>query len=164
MSCLRIRHAVPADRAGVVDLLRGLSPESAYRRFQTVLGHGPGEAMLDALLPTGPAGGAVLAFVGAALAGHGVWHRTVGSSVAEIGVVVADAHQRQGIGSALAEVLVSEVVARGFEQVEVFATATNEPVMRMVTRQARDAVREYDRGTVTYRFPAQRHPAVRTVA
>ena len=45
---IRIRSAVPADRAGVADLLGGLSAESAYRRFQTGLGPDPSPVMLCA--------------------------------------------------------------------------------------------------------------------
>src|SRR6478736_7839586 len=98
MSRPRIRPAVPADRAGVAGLLRGLSAESAYRRFQTALGPEPGAAILDALLPEDLQGGAVLAHVGGSLVGHGVWRRAGATPVAEIGVIVADAHQGRGIG------------------------------------------------------------------
>ena len=61
--------------------------------------------------------------------------------------------------------LIADLAARGVEQVEVFASATNEAVTRMVARQAPDAVRERDGATVTYSFAtlAQR-VAVRTVA
>lgn len=163
MTGLRIRRAVPADRASVAALLRGLSPESAYRRFQTALGPGPTAAMLDALLPEGPRGGAVLAHAGTALVGHGVWHRAGTTPVAEIGVVVADDRQRQGIGTALAEVLMADLAARGIEQLEVFATATNEAVSRMVGLRAPDARREYDGATVSYHLPV-RPSVVRTVA
>lgn len=163
MSGLRIRHAHPTDRTGLRALLRGLSAESAYRRFQTALGHGPTSAMLDALLPHGPHGGAVLAHDGHALVGHGVWQRVGGSSCAEIGLVVADTHQRQGIGTALADVLLADLAAHGIERVEVFATATNDAVGRMVDRRAPDVEREHDAGTVTYRF-AVRPVAARTVA
>lgn len=159
----RIRHAVPADRAGVAGLLRGLSAESAYRRFQTALGPEPGKAILDALLPEDLQGGAVLAHVGETLVGHGVWRRAGAAPVAEIGVIVADAHQGRGIGTALAEALLSDLAARGVEQVEVFASATNRAVLAMVARHAPDADRERDGATVTYRFPS-RAGAARTVA
>jgi GNAT superfamily N-acetyltransferase len=163
MSAPRIRHAVPADRASVADLLRGLSAESTYRRFQTGLGPDPGAAILDALLPEGLEGRAVLAHVGPSLVGHGVWRRAGATPVAEIGLVVADAHQGQGIGTALAEALLDDVAARGVERIEVFASATNQAVIRMVTRHAPDAMLELDGATVTYRFPTKVH-VTRTVA
>jgi acetyltransferase len=163
MSAPRIRHAVPADRASVADLLRGLSAESAYRRFQTGLGPDPGAAILDALLPEGLEGRAVVAHVGPSLVGHGVWRRAGATPVAEIGLVVADAHQGQGIGTALAEALLDDVAARGLERIEVFASATNQAVIRMVTRHAPDATLELDGATVTYRFPTEVN-VTRTVA
>ena len=163
MTGLRLRPAGPDDRAALAGLLCGLSAESAYRRFQTGLGPRPRPSVLDALLPSGPCGGAVLAYAGAALVGHGVWRRVGGQPVAEIGLVVADAHQGRGVGTALAEALIADVTAHGIERVEVFATATNEPVARMVARRAPDAVRERDGATVTYEFLVQ-PTAVRTVA
>lgn len=163
MSGLRIRRAVPADRAGVADLVRGLSPESAYLRFQTGLGPGPSPAVLAALLPDGLQGGAVLAHVGPSLVGHGMWHRAGAPSVAEIGLVVADTHQRQGIGTALADALLADLAAHGVQWVVVFASATNEAVARMVLRNAPDAETERDGATVTYRFRALVR-AARTVA
>jgi GNAT superfamily N-acetyltransferase len=165
MTGVRLRAARPDDREAVAELLRGLSAESSYRRFQTGIGPAPSAAMLDALLPDCLRGGAVLAYVGRSLVGHGVWVRAGATPVAEIGVVVADGHQGRGIGTALARALFDDLAARGIERVEVFASATNAPVVRMVARQAPDAVRERDGATVTYTFatPAGR-AAVRTVA
>jgi ribosomal protein S18 acetylase RimI-like enzyme len=155
---------VPGDRACVAALLRALSPDSAYRRFQTALGPDPSPRMLDALLPAGPQGGAVLALAGPWVVGHGVWQRAAQESVAEIGVVVADSQQRRGIGSALADALLADLALRGMTEVEVYATATNEAVSRMVAASAPAALRERDGGTVTYRFDVRPGAASRTVA
>jgi GNAT superfamily N-acetyltransferase len=160
---MRIRRATSANRTEVADLLRGLSAESAYRRFQTGLGPHPSARLLDALLPDGPYAGAVVADIGRSLVAHGMWHRIGTSQVAEIGLLVADGEQRRGIGTALAEVLLSDLTARGMEWVEIFATATNQAVARMVTRQAPGSVGEYDGGTVTYRL-AVRPRVARSVA
>lgn len=149
MTGLRIRRAEPSDRRDVADLLRGLSLESVYRRSQSGLGPGPSDALLDDLLPDGPQGAAVLAHRGRRLVGHGVWHRADAATAAEIGVVVADAHQREGIGTALAEVLLADVSTRNLKRVELCVAATNEAVTRMVSRLAPQALREYDGGTVT---------------
>jgi GNAT superfamily N-acetyltransferase len=159
-----IRPAVPGDRACVAALLRGLSPDAAYRRFQTALGPDPTSAMLDALLPAGPNGGALLAHAGPWVIGHGVWQRSGATSVAEIGVVVADSQQRRGIGSALAGALLDDLARRGMTEVEVFASATNEAVSRMVAASAPAALLERDGGTVTYRFDVMPGVAARTVA
>ncbi|MDF1604410.1 GNAT family N-acetyltransferase [Nocardioides sp. YIM 152315] len=163
MNAVRIRAAGSADRAAVAALLRGLSAESSYRRFQTGIGPEPGAAVLTALLPDRLRGGAVLAYAGRLVVGHGVWVRAGAAPVAEIGLVVADAHQGRGIGTAMARALMGDLAARGVERVEVFASATNEAVVRMVTRQAPDAVRELDGATVTYSFPAPSSVSRRTV-
>lgn len=149
---LRIRGATRSDRTELAGLLRGLSLESSYRRFQTGLGPEPPPAVLDALLPEGLRGAAVLAYVGSALVGHGLWVRAGATPVAEIGLIVADDHQGRGIGTALARGLMADLGAHGVERVEVFASVTNEPVIRMVRRQAPDAVAEPDGATVTYSF------------
>jgi GNAT superfamily N-acetyltransferase len=163
VSRLRIRPAVGLDRADVAHLLRGLSAESAYRRFQTGLGPEPAAGILDALLPEGLQGGALLAHVERSLVGHGVWRRVGATPVAEIGLVVADAHQGQGIGTGLAHALIADLAGRGVERVEVFASATNRAVSAMVHRHAPDAAHERDGSTVTYHFPA-RVGSARTVA
>ncbi|KQW47658.1 hypothetical protein ASC77_14590 [Nocardioides sp. Root1257] len=164
-STLTTRPAGPGDRHLLTGLLGALSHDSAYLRFQTGIGPGPWPAMVDALLPEGLRGGAVLGFVEGELVAHGVWVRVGYRSAAEIGLVVADAHQGRGIGTRVASALMDDLTAHGVEQVEVFASATNTAVIRMVARQAPDAVRERDGATVTYTFPARRAPhEVRTVA
>ena len=149
----------------VAALLRGLSPESAYRRFQTALGSGPTAAMLDALLPEGPHGGAVLAHAGSALVGHGVWHRAGATSVAEIGVVVADDRQRAGDRHRPGrDVLLADLAARGDRAGSRSSPPRpTRPSSRMVAATAPDALREYDGATVSYRFGV-RASLARTVA
>lgn len=153
MSRLRIRPAGRRDHDRVAGLLRELSEESAYRRFQTGIGREPAAALVDALIPEGLRGAAVLGFLGGRLVAHGVWVRVGTAPAAEIALLVADAQQGQGFGTEIAAALIADLAARGVEQVEVFASATNEAVTRMVARQAPDAVRESQGATVTYSFP-----------
>lgn len=164
MSGLRLRRAAPSDRTALTGLLCGLSPESSYQRFQAALGPVPRSSVLDALLPERPRGGAMLAYVGPELVGHGVWRRAGTTPVAEIGIVVADAHQGRAVGTALVEALVADLAAQGVDRLEVFATATNDAVARMVARLAPDAVREREGATVTYCVPVPPGRRVRTVA
>jgi GNAT superfamily N-acetyltransferase len=164
MSRLRLRVAGPRDRDLLAGLLRELSTESAYLRFQTGIGPEPAPTLLAALLPDGLCGSALLGFVGDRLVAHGLWARVGAAPVAEIALVVLDSHQGQGIGTALAAELVADLTARGIARVEVFASATNTAVTRMVARQAPDAVRDRDGATVTYAFSTRSRVAVRTVA
>ena len=163
MSTLRIRAAGPRDHDLLAGLLRELSAESAYRRFQVGLGPEPAPGLVSALLPDGLRGAAVLAFLGERLVAHGLWVRVGAASPAEIALVVADAHQGKGSATEIAGALMADLAARGVERVEVFASATNEAVTRMVARQAPAAVRERDGATVTYSF-ATRGGRLRVVA
>lgn len=154
-TCLRIRRGAPGDRDLLDGLLRGLSPDSAYRRFQTGLGAQPSPALLAALLPDGRRGGSVLGFCGDTLVAHGMWARVGAGRAAEVAIVVADAYQQQGIGTRIADALIADLAAHGLTEVEVFAAVDNLAVARMVVGQVPDAARERDGATVTYRFPAR---------
>lgn len=147
---LHLRRAGPEDFELVDGLLRGLSPESAYRRFQAGIGPAPSRALVRALLP---AEGALLGFVDGEVVAHGLWARS--GRAAEIAIVVADAHQGRGIGTAMAAALVDAVAARGITRVEAFSGAGNAAVARMVARQAPNALRVLDGPTVTYTFSSR---------
>ncbi len=144
---LRVRRAGPADIDLLDGLLRGLSVDSAYLRFQTGIGR-PSPGLLRALLPRD---GALLGFVGADVVAHGLWARA--GRTAEIALVVADAHQRRGIGTAIARALVADAAARGVTRVEAFSGAGNAAVARMVAREVPTSLRVLDGATVTYTFP-----------
>jgi GNAT superfamily N-acetyltransferase len=150
MNAVTYRRGSTADRAALEGLLGGLTPESAYARFQAALGSVPPPAVVDALMPDGTCGGTVLAWDGDDLVAHGVWVRLGASRVAEIAIVVADTHQRKGIGTVLADRLVHAADAAGIQRVEVFSVGSNRAVARMVARSAPDARRERDGMTVAY--------------
>ena len=99
--------------------------------------------------------GALLGFVDGLLVGHGLWVRGGESSVAEIAVVVADTHQRRGVGTALASAVTDDLVTHGVTDVEVFSASDNRAVARMVARAAPDARRELDGPTTTWTFRAR---------
>ena len=151
----RIRPAGPEDRDLLAAFLTGLSPESSQRRFLTGPSGAPSAKMLAALLPEPPAGGALLAFLDDEVVGHGLWVRLRNGTTAEIALVVADRHQRRGIGTALARALIDDLAAHGVTDVEVFSSTSNRAVARMVARRAPDARRELDGPESTYFFPAR---------
>jgi GNAT superfamily N-acetyltransferase len=148
-----VREATDADRALLAELLAGLSPASAYQRFLTGRS-APTPGLLTALLPERPAGGAVLAFLGTELVGHALWARLPDAAAAEIAIVVADRHQRRGIGTALAWAVIDDLASQGVGRVEVFSSTDNRAVARMIARQAPGACREFDGPTTTWSFPA----------
>ncbi|MGY2701155.1 GNAT family N-acetyltransferase [Nocardioides sp. HB32] len=141
-----VRAAGPGDFALLDGLLRGLSRDSAYQRFQTGIGE-PSPSLVRALLPPE---GALLAFAGDEVVAHGLWVRA--SRAAEVALVVADAHQRTGIGTALAQALVDDAAARGITRIEAYSGAGNEAVARLVAHQAPNALRVLDGPSVTYTF------------
>lgn len=155
MTAIAYRPGSACDRAALAGLLSGLTPESAYARFQTAIGSGPPPSVVDALLPDGVRGGTVLGWDGDELVGHGVWVRLGHSRSAEVALVVADSHQRQGVGTALADRLVAAAGRRGIETIEAFSESGNRAVARMVARRSRDAVLEREGSTVTYSFPVR---------
>ncbi len=154
-----VRAATGADAHLLAELLARLSPASAYSRFLTGLSGSPSQRLLTALLPERPAGGALLAFLGEELVGHGLWVRLSDAAGAEIAIVVADRHHRRGIGTTLAAAVMDDLARYGVEQVEVFSSTTNRAVARMVARATPDAHREIDGPTTTYSFPAARSSA-----
>jgi RimJ/RimL family protein N-acetyltransferase len=97
----------------------------------------------------------VLAFLGDELVGHALWARMPHPSVAEIAIVIADRHQRRGIGTALASAVIDDLVANGVDDIEVLSISGNRAVARMVARAAPDARRELDGPTSTWTFPAR---------
>lgn len=158
MSALRIRAATRRDRPALLALLCGLSAESAYQRFQTAIGAHPSRSVVDGLLPEAVRGVALLGFVDGELVAHGMWARAGG--IAELGILVADGHQRRGYGSALVEALLADLAARGLQRVEVYTGAGNRAVPRMVARQAPDADRTVDGASVSWTFPVARRRVV----
>ena len=164
MSVVAYRRGTVADRTALEGLLSGLSADSAYSRFQTALGPAPAPAVVEALLPDGVRGGAELAWDGDDLVAHGVWVRLGPSRAAEVALVVTDSHQRQGIGTVLAERLIAAAGARGIERIEVFSESRNRAVARMVARRAPDAERERDGVTVSYSFMLGERTALLPVA
>lgn len=157
MSPVTYRTGSRRDRAALAGLLSGLSPDSAYSRFQAPLGPSPSPAVVDALLPDGVRGGAVLARDGDRLVAHGVWVRLGLSRAAEVAVVVTDSHQRRGIGSDLAHRVVTIAGVRGIERIELFTESRNRAVARMVARRAPEADRWRDGAHVSYSFPIVGH-------
>jgi acetyltransferase len=162
MTRLTLRTATHQDREALTALVGGLSADSAYQRFQTGIGARPSSGLVDGLLPEGVRGRALLGYVGERLVAHGVWARVGHSRLAEIALLVADEHQRDGIGTEVATALLADLAGRGIEGVEVFAGAGNVAVARMVARHAPLAERVRDGAMVTYWFALVSMPLVRT--
>ncbi|HYZ53161.1 MAG TPA: GNAT family N-acetyltransferase [Streptosporangiaceae bacterium] len=153
---IEIRQACSSDRDAIGDFLAGLSLRTRYLRFfagvmpvtPAMLHRLAGGGMADGDAASGGTGGdhidALLATEDGAIIGHAMAVGTRGSSgaqVTEIGVVVADARQGQGVGSALMRALAGRAQARGATVIVMDVLAENQETLAMITNH----------------FPAARH-------
>ncbi len=129
-----IRPVRPADQAALVDFFAGLSAQTCYLRFFGPLTLTP--ALLHLL--SGGAANAVVAVRGGVIVGHAMAaDRTdpkdpEGARMTDIGVVVADAWQGRGLGSALVRALVAGAKARGVTWVAMDVLHANPRVLAMI--------------------------------
>src|SRR5207248_7732288 len=112
-----IRPVDPAEQTALGDFFAALSVESRYRRFFAPVR--PSHGLLD-LLAGGPAHvDAIVAVAEGVIVGHAMAadlpeRADPGPGRAtDVGVVVADAWQRRGVGAALMHALISRAQARG---------------------------------------------------
>jgi GNAT superfamily N-acetyltransferase len=109
-----IRSASAADTGALSDFFAGLSPQTRYLRFFAPLTPGPG--MLRRLSGGDGRADAVVAVRGGVIIGHAMAADQIGprgARTADVGVVVADAWQGLGVGSALMRALITGARARG---------------------------------------------------
>src|SRR3954462_8668330 len=94
-----LRAAGPDDTGLLAGLVAGLSPVSSFHRFMAGVG-APNPALVRGLLRVEPGRGALLALARGTAVGHAAWSVTP-DGVVDVGVLVADAAQGRGIGTAL---------------------------------------------------------------
>src|ERR1700759_2539218 len=112
-----IRPVDPAEQAALSDFFAALSVESRYRRFFAPVR--PSHALLD-LLSGRPANvDAIVAIADGVIVGHAMAADLPericpdASRITDVGVVVADAWQRRGVGAALMRALIARAQGRG---------------------------------------------------
>ena len=129
-----IRQACYSDHPAIRDFLGGLSLRARYLRFFTgAVSASP--AMLRVLAGGGDHIDVVVAVEDGAIIGHAMASDMAGPGgvpVTEIGVVVTDARQGQGIGSALLRTLAARAQARGISTVTMEVLAENRQVLGMI--------------------------------
>jgi GNAT superfamily N-acetyltransferase len=156
----KIRRAQSSDLAALEDFFAGLSARTRSRRFFAPVT--PTPAMLRRL--SGGTGhvDAVVAMAGGGIVGHAMAADLAGSegdSVTEIGVVVADAWQGRGVGSALVRALIANARARGVTFLAMDVLPGNRQVLAMILGHWAEADIDYgaDCVTVRVRIPQHRH-------
>jgi GNAT superfamily N-acetyltransferase len=129
-----IRTTCPEDLAALGDFFAGLSARTRYLRFFGPVT--PSPALLRQLCGLADTIDAMVAVRGGIIVGHAmaVDRTDPGDArVTDIGVVVADAWQGQGLGSALMRALVTRARARGVTLLEMDVLNGNRQVIDMIT-------------------------------
>ena len=139
-----IRPAGPADTDALRAFLTGLSLRTRYLRFFAgVLPVNPAflGRMTGGLTPRGERVDALVVIANGAepgheaVIGHGMatdTHDDAGRAVTELGVVVADAHQGQGAGSALIRALTTRARDRGASMIMMDVLAENREMLALI--------------------------------
>jgi GNAT superfamily N-acetyltransferase len=157
----------PADLAALSDFFAGLSVESRYLRFFAPVT--PARDLLH-LLSGGPANGdAIVAVAAGVIVGHAMAaDRTAsedpeepgdacGARATDVGVVVADAWQRRGVGAALMRTLVARAQARGVTSLAMDVLPGNRQVLAMVIGHWPDAAIGHAPDSLDIRVPLPRY-------
>jgi RimJ/RimL family protein N-acetyltransferase len=124
---LTIRPVEPSDTAALLDMHRGLSAQTVYQRFFTIM---PELAPAQAERFTHVDGALRVALVAEDGEGHlvavGRYDRLPPHHVqAEVAVVVADSYQHHGLGTLLVRLLTAEARAAGVQSFVADVLTTN---------------------------------------
>ena len=150
-----LRAAVAGDAAGVRAFLRGLTLDSAYRRFFTGLGSVP-ESLVRRLLDTRDGRTVVLAVAGAEIVGVADTTVVDGGAAVELGIVIADRWQRHGLGWLLADAALAPAIAAKIATLRAHTLADNARVARMLRRRWPAASPCFDDGTLIWELTLTR--------
>jgi acetate---CoA ligase (ADP-forming) len=155
-STLRLRPPGEADASALLDLFRGLSPESLHLRFHGMpaVTRSLVEPLLD---PDWEERGA---FIGTLSDGQGErvvaaasYDRLRDPAAAEVSFAVADELQGRGIGTRLLEQLARLAAGHGIERFVAQVLPENVPMLRVFTDAGFDVARKVDYGSLELEFP-----------
>jgi len=133
-AAVAIRQARPEDLPSLSDFFAGLSAHTRYLRFFGPVA--PGAALLRTLAGLADNIDALVAVRGGVIVGHAMAvdrDEPRGTRVTDIGLVVHDAWQGRGVGSALMRALVTGAQARGVSTLEMDVLDGNRQVLAMIT-------------------------------
>jgi GNAT superfamily N-acetyltransferase len=152
----QIRAVSDGDVAAITSFISELSLRSRYLRFFT--GAGPSSAVIR-LLAGGSGADVLVATCDGAVVGHAIAVQDPGPPVlADVGVVVADAWQGRGVGSALLRALVARARAHGATGITMSVLPENRPVLAMISDHWPAASLHAERDSLTFRVPMAPDP------
>jgi GNAT superfamily N-acetyltransferase len=157
-----LRQARTDDLAGIREFVCALSPRSQYLRFFAAVAP-PSTGLLRALCGTGGADVLLVTDRRGAVIGHGMAaDATAGGAGADhglessIGLVVADAWQRCGIGTQLLDALAGRARSRGVTRLVLEVLPDNRVMLGIIRRRWPEAPAERTLDAIVFR-PAIRH-------
>jgi acyl-CoA hydrolase/RimJ/RimL family protein N-acetyltransferase len=158
---IRVRAARLTDEARVQQLLYGLSEESVYSRYHYLRTRYPRDE-IQALLDADPQRGC--AFVAelpedGTLIGLTRYDLEPVSGIGELGIVIADAWQRKGVGSALMRRMVEVGKANGLKGLRADVLAVNSAMIALLRDVGADEVPPPEGGVVDVEFRFKDPPA-----
>jgi GNAT superfamily N-acetyltransferase len=132
-----IRPVRPEDLAELGGFFAGLSVESRYLRFFAPVT--PAHGLLDLLAGRSASVDAIVAVADGVIVGHAMAADLRSGRATDIGVVVADAWQRRGVGAALMRALIARAQARGVTSLAMDVLPGNRRVLAMILAHWPDA-------------------------
>lgn len=150
-----VRPLEPADREGLAEGYRRLSPDSRYQRFWVRTGKVIGEGMLDRVLSVDPNRHAVWAVLDPTRPFPGVgaasfWRSTPTDDEAEFSCTVLDGDQRRGVGTLLLAVVWLAALRVGVRRFCAYTMPENVAAVRWMRGVGADA--EWDGYKVIFRW------------
>lgn len=150
-----VRELGVADRDGLAEGYRRLSPESRYLRFWVRTGEVIGERMLDRILAGDPENHAVWAVLDPAREFPGVgaasfWRSTTDPDEAEFSCTVLDDDQRRGVGTLLLAVVWLAAMRVGVRHMVGYTMPENSVPIRWMRDTGAEA--EWDGYKVIFRW------------
>jgi RimJ/RimL family protein N-acetyltransferase len=129
-----LRPAIPDDAPRLVAMFERCSPASRYARFLAPLQHFPASHLVDVVRSSAIRRSWVVDdFATGHVVGVGSWFRNQGDT-AEIGLLVEDAWQHEGHGTALLDELVVSASDAGITTLVAHTAAESRHVQRMLRR------------------------------
>jgi GNAT superfamily N-acetyltransferase len=152
-----IRSASAADMGALSEFFAALSPQTRYLRFFAPLTPGPG--LVRSMSGGDGHADAVIAVRGGVIIGHAMAADRPGprgARTADVGVVVADAWQGLGVGSALMRALITGARARGVTSLTMDVLPGNRRMLAMIAGHWPAARIEGSADFVTFRIRLSR--------
>jgi GNAT superfamily N-acetyltransferase len=159
VSATTIRPASAADPGALTDFFAGLSMQSRYLRFFAPVM--PGPKLLSRMSGGDRCVNAVVAVRDGVVIGHGMAVDQAGphgARTADVGVVVADAWQGLGVGSALMRALTAGARARGVTSLTMDVLPGNHRMLALIARHWPAARAMSSGGFATFRVLLAGHP------